>query len=69
MSWENWLEQKRFTLYRSSIIQKPFIDLILNEVLPKSKILEAGTGSGVTLALLDDLEYNVYGFDNFEILY
>jgi len=68
MSWEKWIKEKRFTLYRTAIIQRSFIDLILAEVSLKSKVLETGVGSGTTLVLLEDLGYNMVGFDYSELI-
>lgn len=63
MSWEEWITEKRFTLFRTAIIQEPFIELILNEVPEGGRILETGFGQGTTMALLDDLQFEVHGFD------
>ena len=68
-NWENnYWSSVRFTLYRTAIIQKSYIDLILAEVNLMGKILEAGFGSATTLTLLSDLGYDVYGFENSDVL-
>lgn len=61
--WRNWIKEKRFTLYRTSIIQEQFINCILDHCSKGETILECGFGSAVTLELLRDLEFDVYGID------
>ena len=63
MTWDKWLDEKKFTLFRSSIIQEQFIQCIIDETETFGKILEAGFGFGTTTELLRDLEYNMTGFD------
>lgn len=62
MSWGKWLGEKRFTLYRSAIIQEQFIECILDHC-NGGKILETGFGFATTTELLRDLGYDVYGID------
>ena len=62
MSWDKWLVEKRFTLFRSAVIQEQFIQCILDHT-SKGTILETGFGFGTTLELLRDLGYDVFGFD------
>lgn len=62
MTWDKWLKEKRFTLFRSAIIQEQFIQCILDHT-HSGKILETGFGFGTTLVLLKDLGYDVQGFD------
>lgn len=63
MAWNNWLSEKNFTLFRSSIIQEQFIQCILDHINPGAKILETGFGSATSTELLRDLGYDVYGLD------
>ena len=63
MTWNNWLTEKRFTLFRSAIIQEQFLQCIIEHTLPKGKILEAGFGFGTTTELLRDLDFQMSGFD------
>ena len=63
MAWENWLNEKRFTLFRTAILQEQFIQCIIDHTPKGGKILEAGFGFGTTLELLRDLGYQVGGFD------
>ena len=62
-AWDSWLKNKRFTLFRSSIIQEQFIQCIIDHTPTNGSILEAGFGFGTTTELLRDLDYNVVGFD------
>lgn len=62
MTWNKWLKEKRFTLFRSSIIQEQFIQCIINNIDGDS-ILETGFGFATTTELLRDLGYDVEGFD------
>ena len=62
MPWDEWLKEKKFTLFRSALIQEQFIQCILDHT-EKGVILETGFGFGTTLELLRDLDYCVYGFD------
>ena len=62
-AWDSWLKNKRFTLFRSSIIQEQFIQCIIDHTPANGSILEAGFGFGTTTELLRDLDYNVVGFD------
>jgi hypothetical protein len=63
VAWENWLNEKRFTLFRTAILQEQFVQCILDHTPKKGSILEAGFGFGTTLELLRDLEFSVSGFD------
>jgi|TARA_R110002020_G_scaffold78207_1_gene196825 SAM-dependent methyltransferase len=63
MSWDNWLNGKRFTLFRTAILQEQFIQCILDHTPDYGSILEAGFGFGTTIELLRDLGYSVQGFD------
>ena len=63
MTWNKWLTEKRFTLFRSSIIQEQFIQCILDHTDPGAKILETGIGFATTTELLRDLGYDICGFD------
>ena len=63
MAWEKWLNEKRFTLFRTAILQEQFIQCIIDHTPKKGNILEAGFGFGTTLELLRDLQFNVSGFD------
>ena len=63
MTWNKWLTEKRFTLFRSAIIQEQFIQCILDHTNPGASILETGVGFATTTELLRDLGYNVSGFD------
>jgi SAM-dependent methyltransferase len=63
MVWDKWLTEKRFTLFRSSIIQEQFIQCIIDHTKGGGKILEAGFGFGTTTELLRDLDYDISGFD------
>jgi len=62
-AWAPWIEEVRFTLFKSSIIQEQFINCIVDHAEPDSTILECGFGTGVTLELLRDLKYDVEGID------
>ncbi len=66
MAWNKWLKEKRFTLFRSAIIQEQFIQCIMDHTTG-GKILETGFGFGTTLELLRDIGYSVGGFDLEEI--
>lgn len=63
MSWKNWLNEKRFTLFRTAILQEQFIECIMDHTPAQGSILEAGFGFGTTIELLRDLRYDVGGFD------
>lgn len=63
MAWDKWLTEKKFTLFRSSIIQEQFIQCITDNTEKNGKILEAGFGFGTTTELLRDLDYDISGFD------
>tara|TARA_R100001443_G_scaffold70747_1_gene79073 strand:+ start:5640 stop:6269 length:630 start_codon:yes stop_codon:yes gene_type:complete len=63
MTWNNWLTENKFTLFRSSIIQEQFIQCIIDHTIKGGLILEAGFGFGTTTELLRDLDYEIYGFD------
>ncbi len=63
MAWDKWLTEKKFTLFRSAIIQEQFIQCICDHTLGGGKILEAGFGFGTTTELLRDLDYEITGFD------
>ena len=67
MTWDKWLDEKKFTLFRSSIIQEQFIQCIIDNTKPGGNILEAGFGFGTTTELLRDLDYNIEGFDLEEV--
>ncbi len=43
MAWNKWLKEKRFTLFRSAIIQEQFIQCIMDHTTG-GKILETGFG-------------------------
>ena len=63
MTWENWLNSKRFTLFRTAILQEQLIECIMDHTEVGGNILEAGFGFGTTIELLRDLGYNIRGFD------
>ena len=63
MTWENWLGGKRFTLFRTAILQEQLIECIMDHTEDGGNILEAGFGFGTTIELLRDLGYSVRGFD------
>jgi hypothetical protein len=63
MAWNQWLKEKKFTLFRSAIIKEQFIECITDHTKEHGKILETGFGFGTTLELLRDLDYDIYGFD------
>ncbi|MHA1941268.1 MAG: class I SAM-dependent methyltransferase [Candidatus Hodarchaeales archaeon] len=63
MTWNSWLTENKFTLFRSSIIQEQFIQCIIDHTRKGDLILEAGFGFGTTTELLRDLDYEIYGFD------
>jgi SAM-dependent methyltransferase len=63
MAWEKWLTEKRFTLFRSAIIQEQLIQCITDHTQDGGKILEAGFGFGTTTELLRDMDYDIRGFD------
>lgn len=63
MAWDNWLNEKRFTLFRSAIIQEQFIQCISDYTPKNGCILEAGFGFGTTTELLRDLGFDIEGFD------
>lgn len=63
MAWDKWLTEKKFTLFRSSIIQEQFMHCITDHTDKNGKILEAGFGFGTTTELLRDLDYDIHGFD------
>ncbi len=63
MAWDNWLNEKRFTLFRTAILQEQFIECITDHTPAGGTIMEAGFGFGTTLELLRDLGYEVSGFD------
>jgi len=63
MAWEKWLNEKRFTLFRTAILQEQFIECITDHTPDGGTIMEAGFGFGTTLELLRDLGYEVSGFD------
>ena len=67
MAWNNWLNEKRFTLFRSAIIQEQFIQCIIDHTKKGGSILEAGFGFGTTTELLRDLDFDITGFDLEEI--
>jgi trans-aconitate methyltransferase len=64
--WKEFIQKQRFTLFRTAIIQEQFIQVILDTVAPPARLLECGFGHGTTLVLLQDLGYDVQGFDNNE---
>jgi hypothetical protein len=63
MAWDEWLNEKRFTLFRSAIIQEQFIQCIIDHTPKNGTILEAGFGFGTTTELLRDLDFKITGFD------
>jgi len=63
MTWNEWLTEERFTLFRSAIIQKQFIQCIIDHTRPGVEILETGFGFATTTELLRDLGYDIRGFD------
>lgn len=63
MAWDEWLNEKRFTLFRSAIIQEQFIQCIIDHTPKNGTILEAGFGFGTTTELLRDLHFSISGFD------
>lgn len=63
MAWDKWLNETKFTLFKSSIIQEQFIQCIKDNTKSDDKILEAGFGFGTTTELLRDMDYDIYGFD------
>jgi hypothetical protein len=63
MAWDKWLTEKKFTLFRSSVIQEQFIQCIMDNTEKNGSILEAGFGFGTTAELLRDLDYDISGFD------
>jgi len=63
MAWNEWLNEKRFTLFRSAIIQEQFIQCIIDHTPRNGTILEAGFGFGTTTELLRDLDFEITGFD------
>jgi len=62
MTWDKWLHEKRFTLFRSAIIQEQFIECILDHC-KGGRILETGFGFATTTELLRDLGYDIHGID------
>ena len=67
MSWEKWLNEKRFTLFRTAILQEQFVECIMDHTPARGSILEAGFGFGTTIELLRDLGYDIKGFDLEEV--
>jgi len=63
VTWDKWLTEKRFTLFRSAIIQEQFIQCIVDHTPIGGSLLEAGFGMGTTTELLRDLGYEICGFD------
>ena len=67
MSWDKWLSENRFTLFRTAILQEQFIQCIIDHTPTGGSILEAGFGFGTTIELLRDLGYDTEGFDLEEV--
>ena len=63
MTWENWLKEKRYTLFKTAIIQEQYIQCIIDNIPAKGSILDCGIGTGVTLELLRDSLYDAWGID------
>src|SRR3989304_5833827 len=59
--WNDFFKDKSFTLFRTSLIQKRYIDTIYNYAIScghPAKILEVAGGSGYTSAIIADLLKN-----------
>jgi SAM-dependent methyltransferase len=63
MSWEKWLKEKRYTLFKTAIIQEQYIQCIIDNIPENGSVLDCGIGTGVTLELLRDSLYDAWGID------